>query len=494
MKPVNAYALTRCEQNDNLQRLERQMSGRAHFLTIKNWEIMSLRKLIDNMCETDESMSQMNFYYSFMIPKLGKEFDLLRIGEDIIINIELKSNPVSDESIQKQLLQNRYYLSALGKTVHSYTFISEQNRLVKLSNGNRIVPAEWAGLCEDIARQDNCYEGNIEALFKEESYIISPLTEPDRFLQKEYFLTSQQRDIEHKVLKRIRTDKVSYQGITGLPGTGKTLLLYDIAMRLSAKQKVCIFHCGSMSDELVELDGRLKRIDFFQGDTVEDFPAIEEYSAFLIDEAHRMSREVLERLAKYSKEKEIPMIFSYDCEDVISDKEVTKGATKFIVSLEGFVDYRLTNRIRANGELSSFIMCLLQGMRYNHRKDYPSVSVSFANNLREASIIIGDYSKRGYTYIYDNEFGKAYADSPTMIESDKATCMEFDKVVMVIDEKFFYDNEVFLRTNAVGDKEGSAVRNLFHGLNRAKNGLAIVVINNMEVFDAILTIVQGRIK
>ena len=67
------------------------------------------------------------------MPKLGKEFDLLRISEDTIINIELKSDAIPDERIKKQLLQSRYYLSYLGKDIRSYTYISKQNRLVRLT-------------------------------------------------------------------------------------------------------------------------------------------------------------------------------------------------------------------------------------------------------------------------------------------------------------------------------------------------------------------------
>ena len=69
------------------------------------------------------------FFYSFQIPRLGKEFDLLQIREDQIVNVELKSGAVSDEALRKQLIQNRYYLAVQGKTIRSYTYISSQNRL-----------------------------------------------------------------------------------------------------------------------------------------------------------------------------------------------------------------------------------------------------------------------------------------------------------------------------------------------------------------------------
>ena len=63
------------------------------------------------------------------------------------MNIVLKGGAVSDETIRKQLTQNRYYLSVLGRPIYSYTYISSQNRLVRLTNHDHIVEADWQQLC-----------------------------------------------------------------------------------------------------------------------------------------------------------------------------------------------------------------------------------------------------------------------------------------------------------------------------------------------------------
>ncbi|MFR0960862.1 MAG: hypothetical protein ACLSGB_02110 [Dorea sp.] len=55
------------------------------------------------------------------------------------MNIELKSGAVSDETIREQLTQNRYYLSVLGRPIYSYTYISSQNRLVRLTNHDHVL-------------------------------------------------------------------------------------------------------------------------------------------------------------------------------------------------------------------------------------------------------------------------------------------------------------------------------------------------------------------
>ena len=261
MKAISVYTITRNQNTEYLQKLERQLSGRDVFLKIREWELDSMKALVSELERHMQAVYALRFFYSFQIPRLGKEFDLLQIKEEQILNLELKSGQVSDEAIRKQLIQNRYYLAALGKPIRSYTYISSQNRLVRLTNHDRIVEADWEPLCRDLQQESADYPGDIEDLFQAELYLISPLTEPGRFLKKEYFLTYQQRDIERQILKKIRADRTGYFWFTGLPGTGKTLLLYDIAMKLSGRQRVCMIHCGEAGKEWKVLHERLRRVE-----------------------------------------------------------------------------------------------------------------------------------------------------------------------------------------------------------------------------------------
>ena len=321
MKAISIYTITRNQNTEYLQKLERQLSGRDVFLKIREWELDSMKALVSELERHMQAVYALRFFYSFQIPRLGKEFDLLQIKEEQILNLELKSGQVSDEAIRKQLIQNRYYLAALGKPIRSYTYISSQNRLVRLTNHDRIVEADWEQLCRDLQQESADYPGDIEDLFQAELYLISPLTEPGRFLKKEYFLTYQQRDIERQILKKIRADRTGYFWFTGLPGTGKTLLLYDIAMKLSGRQRVCMIHCGEAGKEWKVLHERLRRVEYLAEDSVQTGAEIrfEAYSAILVDEAHLLSPNTLEILLEIGKTR--PVIFSSNCEDMISPEE-----------------------------------------------------------------------------------------------------------------------------------------------------------------------------
>ncbi len=472
MNTVNIYALTRINELRDLSRLERQMSKRPYFLQIKNWEIQGMLALCEHLTSRIGNADMLDFFYSFTIPRLGKEFDLLRINEDTVINIELKSRPVSNDRIRYQLGLNRNYLASLNRSIRSYTYISSEDRLVRLSNSGNLIEEDWDILCRDIIMQRNCVTEGIERFFKEDKYLISPLTDPERFLKGSYFLTSQQKDIKKQILARISSKGI--QGFTGLPGTGKTLLLYDIAMEVtSSSKRACVLHFGSFPDEMKMLDLRLKRIDFFPCSGLDSLPDIDGYDYIFVDEGHRIKEKLLHELTVLNSQKGIPAVISYDFESMISPKERPEDSGGLIDSLPDIIKYRLTNRIRMNSELSSYICCMMHLKDCHRLRSYPSVMLCYANNEQECDLLLTSCINGGYTYISDNS---------------RATCREFEKVVMLIDDSFSYDSEGYLRCANLSEY---GVRRLFHGLNRAKTGLAIIVLSNPEVFDVLLSIAQG---
>ncbi|MGQ5176191.1 hypothetical protein ACSQ7W_07520 [Bacillus halotolerans] len=82
-----------------------------------------------------------NYFWGFTIEQISKEFDLLRIGKDSIVNIELKSKNTGDK-MRSQLVKNRYYLKFLDKEIHSFTFVVDENKLFLLSESNEMVEVD----------------------------------------------------------------------------------------------------------------------------------------------------------------------------------------------------------------------------------------------------------------------------------------------------------------------------------------------------------------
>ena len=502
MKSVSVYAITRQQNMEQLQKLERQLSGREHFLRLREWELDSMRSLVKQLELHMQKVSALRFFYSFQIPRLGKEFDLIQIKDEHIVNIELKSGAVSDEMIKKQLIQNRYYLSVLTRPIYSYTYISSENRLVRLTNHDHIVEADWESLCDILGRDSRDYQGDIEELFKAEYYLISPLTDPVKFLNKEYFLTSQQRDIRRQILRKIRAEHSGYFLFTGLPGTGKTLLLYDIAMELSDRRKVCMIHCSEAGKKWEILHERLHRIDFLSDSRLLDDgkDIFAEYSAVLVDEAHLLSVEKLRFILKCAGDR--PVIFSSDSEDMISPYELDRGNLHVIEGLQGIQIFRLTNRIRTNAELSSFIQNIMHIPAGRRLKEYPHIEVVYANDDGEAANLLEDYRARGYWYKADggNSYGSRgmdgngnTEDDPNEDDRNAEPSGGVDSLVVVMDDHYYYDEEGYLRSLEVKDRANVFnVRSLFHYLNQAKEILAIVVKGNPEVYAGLMNVLQGK--
>ena len=455
MKSISIYAITRKQNLAQLSRMERQLSKREKPLKMREWELDSLKNLVEQLEKRMPDVCGLRFFYSFQIPRLGKEFDLLQIKEDQIVNIELKSGAVSEEAMRRQLLQNRYYLSVLGKPIRSYTYISSQNRLVRLTNHDHLADTDWEQLCSELQNESEDYKGNAEALFQAELFLISPLTEPSRFLKKEYFLTAQQRDIERQILKKIRLERTGYYWFQGLPGTGKTLLLYDMAMKLSVRQQVCLIHCGEAVEQWKVLHERLRRVKYLADSQITS-------DILLVDEAHLLSQEKLEYLLRYCGNR--PVIFSSDYENMLSPEELDRAAVHALEQISGIQSFRLTNRIRTNAEISSFIqnmMCLPERKKGRH---FPHVTVLYANDDREADVLLSDAQHQGYQVILN--------------EAEPAICA--GRLAMVLDQRYFYDRQNYLRS------DDRSVRRLFHQLNGAKEELLLVVKQNEPLYAVLL--------
>ncbi len=94
-------------------------------IAIKSEELNDLQALTEILYE--EASSQIifdDYYVGYKIPQIGKEFDLLRIGNKCVVNVELKSN-CSEEKIKKQLARNKYYLSYIANNLYNFTFVSD---------------------------------------------------------------------------------------------------------------------------------------------------------------------------------------------------------------------------------------------------------------------------------------------------------------------------------------------------------------------------------
>ena len=75
MKAISIYTITRNQNTEYLQKLERQLSGRDVFLKIREWELDSMKELVSELERHMQAVYALRFFYSFQIPRLGKASD-----------------------------------------------------------------------------------------------------------------------------------------------------------------------------------------------------------------------------------------------------------------------------------------------------------------------------------------------------------------------------------------------------------------------------------
>ena len=183
MNSINIYNLTRVSDNEDFAEYEYILSGRKDFQRTRIREKESLIILVRELIKAGARLEDLdNYFYSYTIAHISKEFDLLRISSNrkCILNIELKSEDVGEDRIKQQLVRNRYYLSPVTTNIYSYTFILDTNTLYRLElcdDTYTLVMADFTELVTDIRMIKKCMKYNIESLFKAKDYLSTNISE-----------------------------------------------------------------------------------------------------------------------------------------------------------------------------------------------------------------------------------------------------------------------------------------------------------------------------
>ncbi|MEE1041962.1 MAG: ATP-binding protein, partial [Lachnospiraceae bacterium] len=447
------------------------------------------------------------FYFSYTIEHISKEFDLLKLSADAgcVLNIELKSEAVEEERIRKQLEQNRYYLSHISRTILSYTYVMETDTLYYCNDRGFLRECgidELARALRRPALQDYIGE-NIRECFRAQDYLISPVKNPEKFLTGRYFLTNQQFDFRRQILETFQdyekslkeikdfrepegpdhSEEAPVVSLTGGAGTGKTLLMLDLAVELSRKKRVMFLHGGPLREGHREIDRRLHKVSIQSGtDWTLSVPqdsgalaVLRDYSFLLVDEANRLPSETIVRLIEAAASLRIPAVFSYDPHTILGAIPRMEDAEAVIAAHET-MQLELSGNIRINRPIYSFLRALFYQKDAAPHSDYSCIDILYASDRHEEQLLTSYCRARGYKLIPEN------SDS---FRSGEIISQEFDKVLMVLDSRFYYDETLRLCADSSADM---ALPLLYEGLSRAKERLCLLVVGNKTLFEQLLAI------
>ena len=503
MKPINLVSLVQLNKTGDL-------SNFKSFLELNNIEfgdreISGIGFLIDVLNKSTNSIPYNiydGFYVGYKIPQIGKEFDLLRFGKNYCINIEIKSE-IDIIKIREQLVKNKYYLKFSGLKFFyisfAYDYISRKYVIYCLNRNNNLIVIDEPMLISVLLEQDINDDLIIDSLFLPSNYLISPFNSTKRFLNCEYFLTQHQDEEKKKIIGKINNltnSKTRFVYLTGAAGTGKTLLLYDIAYTLmKLGKKVLVVHCGNLNDghHLLNKNGwkiiPIKNL-FMPKEAL--LSNINGNDVILIDESQRIRLGQFNQfIEEVKKIKNISCIFSLDQLQTLSNSEISNNIIDKIRSIPDVFSVNLTKKIRANKEMSDFILAFFDNLR-NNIKIHNSGNIeliyfidissakNYINGLSDEWKVIQFTPSR-----YDKEFHEEYKLSSSTT-SHSVIGQEFDNIVVIVDQYFTYNQDGKLSyKNKI---YYNAPKMLFQNMTRVRRKIKIVFINNDELFSRCLRI------
>ena len=102
-------------------------------------------------------------------------------------------------------------------------------------------------------------------------------------------------------------------------------------------------------------------------------------------------------------------------------------------------------------------------------------------------MLLKDYTSQGYQY-RPLVCTRYHEMEITAVRDTKC-------LVTVLDDRYYYDKNGYLRSRYSCEGKESEVRSLFHQLNQAKEELSIIVKQNEDVYETLLTLLQpGNLK
>lgn len=450
------------------------------------------------------SNRQMEGYLIGFKPELGfnDDFDILRFSKGKVLNIELKHEiPKSGlEGMLNQLRRHKRIISTLNnldseekiKEIIEYVFVSNNGRdaiLYKLINNNLII-SNFDSLVEDIDDEYLIYNRLID--IDPTALMVSPYSEASKFASHEYYLNDNQKNGVIKLLK----SKKEKLAIIGQAGTGKTLVLLEIAKEFIKKgKKVLLIFTGKLENyqEVSIAFG----FDVLPIKIAVQIKAYEDYDIILFDEFQRIDMENWRTIKKIENK---IFVFSIDDDQTLHPTEkgnMIENKVKKDASVEW---YELTEKIRTDPRMASFIYKftnLNKKIKYYY---YNRVFVEYFND-EDIAIEYVDFmcKENGYVSIEFSEYitksnfitKRKNIYNKSLMTHD-VIGREYDNVLIIIDKHIYHNKDGKITSTYNEFYPYLEESCLFEALTRVRRNLMLVIINNPQMYITVQKILTQK--
>lgn len=468
---------------------------------IKPQEIDTLKSLLDILKKVPSFPTKNaleGYLYDFCLAGNVKEFDLLKKTEDYILNIELKSGNKTDTEMEEQLRKNYFYLSKTDLKLHLYCFNMETQNIYKFDTDiHKIKLSSASELFQDM-NNDTDYTRNIETLLSPEKFIISPFNDVDKFLKHEYLLTQSQLQHRHNIM-----ETKSNFFITGKAGTGKTLLVYDLAKEyIDSGKSVLIIHGARLNPghtSLRRYGFDIEPINSFQKVLDSD----KDYDVIILDEMQRFR---LDQISEIITNKNSKIILAGDPEQTLYKPRNNLENSEIGLSIRDdkkrkeFCDMfslkfiRLRDKIRTNKPLADFILALMDRNIHYTKPERISELVSFVyfNNAKDAKAYLyairNEKSSKILTLpesFYTPEYYHFFNVDNYFENSFDVIGQEFNSVTTIVGPDIVYSENNKLWSDST---YYPSVQSLFQNITRTRGNLHFVIVDNEQFLNRLITL------
>lgn len=469
------------------------------FIALKKHEIRNMRSFCAIMASEGCTIGHFDgFFVSYTIAQIGKEIDLLRFGNEYILNIEVKSElkiAQKELKILKQMRENHYYLKFLGKPIRIYTYVENDGFYQYDDEHDAVVKIKAEIIANSLKDQTVDYTIDPDKEFIPSNYLISPFNSTGQFIAGEYFLTSAQQKIKDEIQSELALCPFMFFCISANAGTGKTLLMYDIAKeQIAAGKKVKIIHCGILNKghKTLQSDYGWEIASIRAIPSNKDYLDLSGYDYVFVDESQRIRSSQLQALTEKAIETKVPVIFSFDTKQYLRSGETLDLSDYLAQTYPGIPTStkKLTNKIRTNKAMASFITNLMNIGKSHDNLNYNCVTVEYMDNYNALKSYIAFLETKGWTpitYTTSQRNPDPYDKVSELCDRNAHAVIgqEFSKVVFVMDENFQYgeDGKLLVRHSYY-----SAKGMLYQIVTRVVDELKIIVTNNPELYVKLLGI------
>lgn len=478
-------------------------------IQIKYKELETFKSLYDKIGHELKPEQNEAFYYGYKNNRaINQEFDLLKFNLNTTLNIELKSDYSNGgkQKLKDTLKRQNHILLNCTKNVINYAYVLSDEKLYRLVscdyNGKNkdyeLVESDFSSLIQEIPNEYIEYN-KLENIVPED-LMLSPYSEPQKFVERSYYLNQKQDEIVNRILK----SKSRYHCISGGAGTGKSLVLFDIANKfLKLGKSVVLVFCGKLED-FNELS-RIHKFDILDIKSIcEDFSLLKKYDVVLVDEFQRVREEQYDFLINLDVE---VVVYSVDKNQTLHPTEILLDIETKLKKDKRIANYYLGDKIRQNNEMSWFIKKLLKPNDNNIQPtNYDKVTVKYFAEKKSAFFYIEQKSSHDHfvpielTEYKTKLTGKKQRENFLLNSKNihDVVGKEYDNVIVVFDEYISYDEETAKLISNY--KESIDYSNYpydeyncyFEALTRVRDRLEIVVINNHKLYKKVLEILNWR--